>query len=152
MMLCAMFGWNWPSGSGEEDFKYFQYNFTISLLFPLGKGRGPSFEQTSFPSTQGCFVPSLVEIGPVVLDKKSKIGKVYRQTDGWTDDEQQAIRKAHLSFQLRWAKNHLNKNSIHINIQSCVSIESSINKSSTLAFHALTLPINGKNIKDDYFF
>ena len=21
-MLCAMFGWNWPSGSGEEDFKF----------------------------------------------------------------------------------------------------------------------------------
>ena len=34
-------------------------------------------------------MPSLVEIGPVVLEKKSKIGKVYRridrQTDGQTD-------------------------------------------------------------------
>jgi hypothetical protein len=29
--------------------------------------------------------------------------KVYRQTDGQTD-WQRAIRKAHLSFQLRWAK------------------------------------------------
>ena len=29
-----------------EDFKYFQYNFTISLLSPLGEGRGLSFEQT----------------------------------------------------------------------------------------------------------
>ena len=27
------------------------------------------------------------------------------QTDGQTDDVRQAIRKAHLSFQLRWAKN-----------------------------------------------
>ena len=27
------------------------------------------------------------------------------QTDGQTDEWQQVIRKAHLSFQLRWAKN-----------------------------------------------
>ena len=30
-------------------------------------------------------MPSLVEIGPVVLEKKSKIGIVYRQTDRQTD-------------------------------------------------------------------
>ena len=35
--------------------------------------------------TLGCFVPSLVEIGPEVLGKWSKIGKVYRRTDGHTD-------------------------------------------------------------------
>ena len=29
-------------------------------------------------------MPSLVEIGPVVLEKKSKIGKVYRRTDRQT--------------------------------------------------------------------
>ena len=29
-------------------------------------------------------MPSLVEIGPVVLEKKSKIGKVYRGTDRQT--------------------------------------------------------------------
>ena len=63
---------------------------------------GSSFEQTWFPFTQGCFVPSLVEIGPVDLEK---IGNVYRQTDGQTDGRQ-AIRKAHLSFQLRSAKKH----------------------------------------------
>ena len=37
--------------------------FTISLLSPFGKGHSPSFEQTWFHFTQGCFVPSLVEIG-----------------------------------------------------------------------------------------
>ena len=30
-------------------------------------------------------MPSLVEIGPVVHEKKSKIGKDYRQTDRQTD-------------------------------------------------------------------
>ena len=54
-------------------------------------------------------MPNLAEIGPVDLEKKSKIGKVYRwtdrQTDGQTDDGRKEIRKAHLSFQLRRAKN-----------------------------------------------
>ena len=136
-MLCAKFGWNWPSVSGEEDFlissMYFHYFiiispwkrvgpfiwtnlnplhpgilcaslveigpvvlekkifkscqciFTISLLSPLWEGRGPSFEHTWIPFTQGYFVPSLVEIGPVVLEKKMKMWKVHRQTDGRTD-------------------------------------------------------------------
>ena len=30
-------------------------------------------------------MPSLVEIGPAVLERKSKIGKVYRRTDRRTD-------------------------------------------------------------------
>ena len=45
----------------------------------------PSVPKTWIPITLGCFVPSLVEIGPVVLEKSSKIGKVYRRTDGHTD-------------------------------------------------------------------
>ena len=48
----------------KKIFKYFQYNFTISLLSPTGERRVPSFEQIWIPSTQGCFVPSLVQIGP----------------------------------------------------------------------------------------
>ena len=35
----------------------------------LKKGRGPSFDKTLIRFTQGCFVPSLVEIGPVVLER-----------------------------------------------------------------------------------
>ena len=30
----------------KKILKYFQYNLTFSLLYLLGKGRGPSFEQT----------------------------------------------------------------------------------------------------------
>ena len=82
----------------KKIFKFFQCIFAISLLFLLGKGRGPSFENLNFHH------PSLVKIGQVVLEKKSKIGKVYRRTDGQTDDGRQAIRKAHLSFKLRLAK------------------------------------------------
>ena len=57
--------WFWR----RKCFKNYQINFIISQLSPLWKGRGPSFEQTWIPFTQGYFVPSLVETGPVVLEK-----------------------------------------------------------------------------------
>ena len=65
----------------KKIFKFRQCNFPVPQLSPLGKGRGPSFEQTWIPFTQGCFVPSLVEIGPVVLEKKMKMWKVYDNDD-----------------------------------------------------------------------
>ena len=54
---------NWPSGSGEKIFKYFQYNFTFLLLSSLGEGcRHFAFKSLlrkvlSFMWTK-CFVPS----------------------------------------------------------------------------------------------
>ena len=51
------------------------------LWSPIWEGHGPSFEQTWIPFTQGYLVPILVEIGQVVLEKKMKMWKVYRQTD-----------------------------------------------------------------------
>ena len=68
-MLCAKFGWNWPSGSGGKS-------FAISLLSPLGKRSYPSFKQILVPFTQGCFVPSLAKIGPMVLGNMIA-GKVF---------------------------------------------------------------------------
>ena len=61
-MLCAKFGWNWPSGSGEED----------------------------------------ENVKSLQTDRQTD-----RRTDRQTDDGQKVIRKALLSFQLRWAKNVL---------------------------------------------
>ena len=46
------------------------YFYLIRDYLPLEKGFGPSFEETWFPFTQGCIVPSLIEISPVVLEKK----------------------------------------------------------------------------------
>ena len=56
----------------EKIFGFGQCIFAISQLSPLGKGHGPLFEQTinRISFTQECFVPSLVEIGPMVLEKK----------------------------------------------------------------------------------
>ena len=57
--------WFW-----EKECLIYQCIFTISLLSSLWKGQDSSFEQTWVLITQGCCVPSLVEIIPVVLEKK----------------------------------------------------------------------------------
>ena len=110
-MVCAKFGWNLTSGSGEEIFlKKILLNFdNVFWLFrnylPLEMGVALHLKKVEFSITQWCFVPSLVEIGPVNLEKKMKMWKVYRQTDGRTNDRtdgRQAIKNFHLSFQLRW--------------------------------------------------
>ena len=53
-----------------------------------------------------CFVPSLVEIGPVILEKKTKTWKIYSNKN---DDRQQTNfnqrLKVHLSIWLSLAKN-----------------------------------------------
>ena len=56
------------------------YFHSFVIISPW-KRHGPSFEQTQILFTQGCFVPSLVEIGRVVLEKKRKMWKVYDDND-----------------------------------------------------------------------
>ena len=63
-------GWNLQSGFGEEDFKVCKFIFAICLLLSFGKGCGTSFEQNWISFIQGGFVPSFVEIGPIVQEKK----------------------------------------------------------------------------------
>ena len=64
----------------KKTFKWQHPIFAFSWLFLLWREPGPSFEQTWTPFTQGWFSPSLVEFGPVVLEKKSKKWKVNGQT------------------------------------------------------------------------
>ena len=63
-------------------------------------------------------MPNSFEIGPLVLEKKLKIWTVNRQ-------------RAHLSFQLRWAKETLNRNKI---IRQTISNTSSLFFYSTRSF------------------
>ena len=63
-MLCAKFGWNWPSGSKEEGF------FKFAIFVIISPWRVSSFEQTCIPFTKEWFVTRLVEIGQEVLEKK----------------------------------------------------------------------------------
>ena len=68
-------------------------------LLMYEKGQDHSFEQTWILFTQGCLVSSLVEIGSVVLVKRTKGVKLQQDDAG-----QISIRKAHLSLPLRWSK------------------------------------------------
>ena len=56
----------------KKTFKVRQCILAISLLSLLGKEHSPCFEEICTLITQGCFVPSLLEIGLVVLEKKMK--------------------------------------------------------------------------------
>ena len=56
-MLCAKFGWNWPCGSGEEDFLISSMYFLITTLH-LEKGRALHFNklESSSPKNALCQV------------------------------------------------------------------------------------------------
>ena len=62
---CFVARWFW-----RRRFLNFVNEFLLFRNYlPLLKG-WPFFKQTCIPYTVGCFVPRLVEIGPVVLEKK----------------------------------------------------------------------------------
>jgi hypothetical protein len=84
----------------EEILKNFQCIFTLSLLSPLGKGVSLHLNNLESPPPEDdlCQVWSKLASGS---GEEVNNVKVYRQMDEQTDNEQQAIRKAHLSFQLR---------------------------------------------------
>ena len=50
-------------------------------------------------------LPCFIKIHPAVLEKKSKMWKVYGRTDRRTDDGRCAMTIAHSSLRLKWAKN-----------------------------------------------
>ena len=85
-ILCAKIGWNWMGGSGEKDFLKFVNTFLLFHNYlPPWKRVGPFVWTKLNHFTQWYFVPSSVEIDPVVLEKRMKMWKVNRQTDGqWT--------------------------------------------------------------------
>ena len=74
--------------------RYFDLSLVIRVTFLKKKKK---------VDIQDRFVPSLAELCLIVLDKKVKIWKNYRQTEEQTDDGQQGINKAHFSYQFRWA-------------------------------------------------
>ena len=40
----------------------------VIIIFPFDVGHGPLFEQTGIPFTEGCILPSEVEINQMVLN------------------------------------------------------------------------------------
>jgi hypothetical protein len=103
---CTKYNWNWLTVSGEKHFLRFSVFFSpFCCYLPLVKGYPLHLNKLESPRHPPhppvLFVSSVVKIGQLVLEKKLKMWKVKRQMD----DGQQAIRKAHSSFQLSWAKN-----------------------------------------------
>ena len=122
-MLCAKLCWNWLSGSGEEDFLissmfaifviispwkrvgpfiwnnlnplHLNHALCIVIISPW-KRVGPFIWRKLIPLNQKCFMPSLVEIGPVFLEKKVKMWKVYGQTDRQTDGRRTDNRRSEM--------------------------------------------------------
>ena len=92
-MLCAKFGWNWPSGSGEEDFQILSMHFRYFIIISPWK-RAWLFFWKNLNSLCAKFGWNW-SIG---LEKMMKMWKVY------DNDEQILIRKAHLNVWLGWAK------------------------------------------------
>jgi hypothetical protein len=70
-MICTKFDWNWPDGSGGEDF-FFRYKHKwmwFSLLWPLSTSRGPWFKETWIYITSKSFHLNMTYSGSVVLEK-----------------------------------------------------------------------------------
>ena len=88
-MLCAKFGWKWPSGSEEDDFK--MSSMLRCLLFE---------KKLESPSIKDVLCQVLLKLAQWLWRRKWKYENF---TDGWTDGRL-SIRKAHLSFQTRWVK------------------------------------------------
>ena len=93
--------WFWRRG-------FFNFVNVFSLFrnyLPLEKGGVLHLNKLESPSPKD----ALGQVWLKFAQKKMKMWKVYRRTDRktdrQTDDGRQLIRKAHLSFQLRWAKN-----------------------------------------------
>jgi hypothetical protein len=69
-IICTKFDWFWPAGSGEEDFgKNSVYFYTFTIISPWRRVIPLVWTSRRF-ITQGWFVPSVVKLGPVVLEKK----------------------------------------------------------------------------------
>ena len=69
MKLCATFDWSMQLGSGEKGFLMWSMYCCYFVLSPLVQTDIPLFEKKMNFFYQ-CFLPSLVEIGPLVVEKK----------------------------------------------------------------------------------
>ena len=105
-MLCAKFGRILTSGPGEEDFYILSMYFRFFIIISPWKKTGPLIWTNLNPPHPKMLCATfsgnwLSGSGEEVENVKSL--QTDGQTDRLADDGRQLIRKAHLSFQLRWA-------------------------------------------------
>ena len=132
-MFCAKFGWNWPCGSGWEEFKISSMFFRNFVIISPWKSAWPFIWTNLNPFSLGCFVLSLVEISPVVLEKKKKCEKLRRQRRRRTTD-------ILWSEELSWAfgSGKLNKNNMNL-ILSFVNCSSRIEGTFSVEYYSVIL-------------
>ena len=102
-MLPHKFQLSWLSGSWEEDFWKFLEIFHYFLIISPFKRVWPLIFTTLNPLCLRMICAKFGWNWP--SSSWEDVENVNGQTDGQTDDRQNVIRIAHLSFQLRWAKN-----------------------------------------------
>ena len=96
-MICTSFGWYWL---GKRSFFKFVNIFSpFRNQLPLKKGMTLHLDKLEFPPPKN----ALCQVWSKLAQLRQR-WQCEKFTDGQTDDEQQVIRKAHLSFLLRWAK------------------------------------------------
>ena len=85
-------------------FKFLHCDFAILLFYPLGERCSPLFKETWIAFIQDALCQVWLKLAQWFWRRSCKCKKF--QTDSQTD-RQQAIRKAHLIFLLRLAKNQI---------------------------------------------
>jgi hypothetical protein len=117
IMICSKFDWNWPAGSGEDFYicNFFQCIFILSLLCHLEGGGCLSYVQFWIPFASGLFCQLWLKLAQRFWRRSRKCKSL---TDKQTNDGQWAIRKAQLTFQLRWTKkNNIFLKTIDVSVQ-----------------------------------
>ena len=100
-MICTKFDWNWPSGSGEDFLKFFSVFLLFHYYLPLEKSVSLHLNKLESPCPKDDLCQVWLKLAQWFWrSQKCESLQTDRKTDG-----QRAIRKAHLSFQSRWAKN-----------------------------------------------
>ena len=110
-ILCAKLGWNWLSGSGEDNV-YFVHVFSLFCNYLPFKTVGAlHLNILEFPSSKEALCQVLLKLDQWFWRTRWKCEKftttpTTSPTTITTTDNAQ-IRKAHLSLLLRWAKHEL---------------------------------------------
>ena len=97
MMLCAKFGWNWPSGSGEKDFKISSMSFHYFVIISPWERAGPFiWTKRESPSPKDALCQVLLKLAQWFWRRWWKCEKLTMTTTTTTDNGQILIRKASL--------------------------------------------------------
>ena len=106
-MICAKFRFDLVKWFLRRRFLKFVNVFLLFHYYlPLKKGVALHLNKLESPSTKGALCQVWLKLSRWFLRRRWTCEKFTDgRTDGRTDDGRQAIRKVHLSFHHRWAKN-----------------------------------------------